>query len=233
MDIKVTQKAIDAVAEHGADAIAAILSKLKEERQAAAVETQKAVDAYFADVAKRETALKEKVNELNGQKEALASKIKSMEPMLVNATISGDSEALTKVQGVIADIEAQKAAVAAQIELLCNACVPGSKELLDAVEAKEKTLGEVCAVEFTIQQQIKAIAEHEHNVWGKILHDLLYAGTSGCNAYKAHEHFSCGGNPVKIEPKEPEGEFPGTNLCTGSYRFGGAPAGDGSGSGPA
>ncbi len=233
MDIKVTQKAIDAVAEHGADAVSAILSKLKEEGQAAAMEAQKAVDAYFADVAKREAVLKDKVNELSGQKEALASKIKSMEPMLVNATISGDSEALARVQGAIADMEAQKAAVAAQIELLANARVPGSKELLDAVEAKEKTLGEVRAVEFTIQQQIKAIAEHEHDVWDKILHDLLYAGTSGCNAYKAREHFSCGGNPVKIESKEPEGEFPGTNLCTGSYWAGEAPTGDGSGSGPA
>lgn len=233
MDIKVTQKAIDAVSEHGAAAIAAILSKLKEERQTAAAETQKAVDAYFTDVAKREAALKEKVNELNGQKEALASKIKSMEPMLVNATISGDSEALTKVQNMIADIEAQKAAVAAQIELLSNTRVPGSKELLDAVEAKEKTLGEVRAVEGAIQQQIKDIAEHECDVWDKILHDFLYAGTSGCNAYKAHEHFSCGGNPVKIESEEPEGEFRGTNLCTGSYWFGEAPAGDSGGSGPA
>lgn len=233
MDIKVTQKAIDSVARHGADAVAAILSKLKEEGQAVAMEAQKAVEAYFADVAKREAALKAKVDELSGQKETLASKIKSMEPMLVNATISGDSEALARVQGAIADIEAQKAAVAAQIELLANARVPGSKELLDAVEAKEKMLGEFQAVESAIQQQIKAIAEHEHDVWDEILHDLLYAGTSGCNAYKAREHFSCGGNPVKIGPKEPEGEFQGTNLCTGSYWTGEHPDGDSSVSDPA
>lgn len=69
--------------------------------------------------------------------------------------------------------------MAAQIELLANARVPGSKELLDAVEAKEKMLGEFQAVESAIQQQIKAIAEHEHDVWDEILHDLLYAGTSG------------------------------------------------------
>ena len=134
------QEILNTAKEHGAEAVRAAFAELRQENQAITAEAQAAYEVYFADVRQREVKIRQKVEALGQERDALSEKARAMRPALVAATVEGDTDTVSRIQGDMADIEAQKAALTAQIELLSDAKVPGSKELFQAADSKLKEL---------------------------------------------------------------------------------------------
>lgn len=134
------QEILSVAKEHGAEAVKDAFAELCQENHKITAEAQAAYDAYFADVRQREAKIRQKVEALVQERDALSEKARAMRPALVAATVEGDTDTVSRIQGDMADIEAQKAALTAQIELLSDAKVPGSKELFQAADSKLKEL---------------------------------------------------------------------------------------------
>lgn len=134
------QEILKKAKEDGAEAVRSALEELRQENQAITAGARAAYDAYFADVRQRETKIRQRVEALGQERDALSEKVRAMRPALVAATVEGDTDTVSRIQGDMADIEAQKTALTAQIELLSDAKVPGSKELFRAADSKLKEL---------------------------------------------------------------------------------------------
>ena len=134
------QEILKKAKEHGAEAVRSVLEELRQENQAITAEARAAYDAYFADVRQREAKIRQKVEALGQERDTLSEKILAMRPSLVAATVEGNTDMVSRIQSDMADIEAQKAALTTQIELLSDAKVPGSKELFQAADSKLKEL---------------------------------------------------------------------------------------------
>lgn len=134
------QEILNAAKEHGAEAVRDFFAELRQENQAITAEAQAAYDAYFADVRQREARISQRVEALGQEGDTLSEKIRTMRPALVAATVEGDTGTISRIQGAMADIEARKTALTAQIELLTGAKAPGSKELFQAAASKLEEL---------------------------------------------------------------------------------------------
>lgn len=107
--------------------------KLRDEL-AAAMEEQvsgvsHAVAAYFDDVAQRKRRIADRVNDLRKQREDLENRIAAYGPRLASVTISGDTETMNTIRRELADMEANKAALSSQIELLGSVTVHGDEAI--------------------------------------------------------------------------------------------------------
>ena len=134
------QEILKKAKEHGAEAVRSALEELRQENQAITAEARAAYDAYFADVRQREAKIRQKVEALGQERDTLSEKILAMRPSLVAATVEGNTDMVSRIQSDMADIEAQKAALMTQIELLSEAQVPGSAELFQAADSMLKEL---------------------------------------------------------------------------------------------
>lgn len=134
------QEILKKAKEHGAEAVRSALEELRQENQTITAEARAAYDAYFADVRQREAKIRQKVEALGQERDTLSEKILAMRPSLVAATVEGNTDMVSRIQSDMADIEAQKAALTTQIELLSEAQVPGSAELFQAADSKLKEL---------------------------------------------------------------------------------------------
>ena len=123
------QEILKKAKERGAEAVRSALEELRQENQAITAEARAAYDAYFTDVRQREAKIRQKVEALGQERDTLSEKILAMRPALVAATVEGNTDMVSRIQSDMADIEAQKAALTTQIELLSEAQVPGSAEL--------------------------------------------------------------------------------------------------------
>ena len=134
------QEILRVAKEHGAEAVKDAFAELCQENHKITAEAQAAYDAYFADVRQREAKIRQKVEALGQERDTLSEKILAMRPSLVAATVEGNTDMVSRIQSDMADIEAQKAALTTQIELLSEAQVPGSAELFQAADSKLKEL---------------------------------------------------------------------------------------------
>lgn len=103
---------------------------------------QTASDAYFADVERKEQAVATQIEKFKANIAKIDAQIKAVQPALVAATAQGDTTVLQKIQGKLADYEAQKAAIGTQIQLLQSASIKGSNELVRIADEKDKLLSD-------------------------------------------------------------------------------------------
>lgn len=135
----IDRKKLDQMEEQGAAAALQYRGELSAELGDSVSSTYAAVNAYFTDQKKRAAAIADRMEALRTEISDMEERISSLGPALAQATISGDSAALDAIQKEIAELEAQKAANKAQIELLGNAHVSGDEALYQAAdEAAEK-----------------------------------------------------------------------------------------------
>ena len=120
----------------GGEATADLVVKLRNEQQVLKADAEAAVMAYLNDVAVREARLHERIVTLSEQSKRVNMEIEQMKPALVNASVTGDDAGVMAVQEKIAQKEATLASIAAQIEMLNGAEIPGSKELYETAIAK-------------------------------------------------------------------------------------------------
>lgn len=146
--------------------------KLRDEL-AAAMEEQvsgvsHAVAAYFDDVAQRKRRIADRVNDLREQREDLETEIAAYGPRLADVTISGDTEAMNTIQRELADMEANKAALSSQIELLGSVTVHGDEAIYhhadELAEAMEREYSGIAAD----LQELVAFANKQIELWTSV-----------------------------------------------------------------
>lgn len=103
-------------------------------------DTLESVNCYFEDKREKEAAISGRVEKLREDLEQVQEEISSFGPGLAAATISGDDTALSDIQAQITRLEARKAAVTTQIDLLSSAAVTGDKALFDQANEKAADL---------------------------------------------------------------------------------------------
>ncbi|MBM6897760.1 hypothetical protein H9X86_10380 [Pseudoflavonifractor capillosus] len=186
------QEILGVVKEHGAEEVKSILEKMRQENEALRTEAQAAKSAYFADVKRREDRIKQRVEALSHENDTLAEKILAMRPGLVAATVNGDASTVDKIQREIADIEAQKAAVVTQIDLLSGANVPGNEELFRVADEKLRELNEDSLRLREIKKMVFEFAGEQEELWNRLKEDNSYYNLAGGTVYhseKLYEHF--------------------------------------------
>lgn len=168
------QEILDRANEHGIMAISAAVEELKQRGQQSEREADAAYQAYFSDAEEREAKVKRRLDDLAQQEAGIKAKISALQPELVDATVSGDTNAFNWIQDELADLEAQRAAVATQMQLLSSAQLPGSLELYKAAEAQcdawDKTRTQ-CRSEL---EKIRDFAREQAKVWSRLVDDMRY-----------------------------------------------------------
>ena len=84
------QEILTTAKEYGAEEVRAAFVELCQENQAITAEAQAAYKAYFADVRQREVKIRQKVEALGQERDALSEKIRTMRSALVAAAAEGD-----------------------------------------------------------------------------------------------------------------------------------------------
>lgn len=159
---------LDQMEDGGAAAAMKYRDELGAGFQAAVNDTVKALNAYFDDVKGKRRAISERVDALQEELSNLETSISDYGPALAQATISGDGAALESIQREIADLEANKAAVSAQIDLLSKVQITGdadlyseANELADKLETvNRETLADLAA--------LGSFAEKQAALWHKV-----------------------------------------------------------------
>lgn len=169
MDI---EKLFERATENGIAAISAAVEELKRQGQQAEREADAAYKAYFADSEEKETKVKRRLADLSQQEDEIKRKIGAMQPGLVSATVAGDSEAFDRIQNDLAGLEAQRAAIVTQIQLLSDAPLPGSLELYQAAGAKCEALDKAAKQWRSDIERVRAFVREQAKAWER-LNDML------------------------------------------------------------
>lgn len=91
MDI---QEILNQAKAHGIEAVTASAEELKRQGQQSRQEAKAACRAYFADAEEKEAKVKRRLDNLAQQEAGIKAKISAMQPGLVDATVSGDTNGL-------------------------------------------------------------------------------------------------------------------------------------------
>lgn len=191
MDI---QKILNQAKAHGIEAVTAAVEELKRQGQQSRQEAKAACQAYFTDVEEKEAKVKRRLADLARREAEIKAEINAMQPGLVSATVAGDSETFERIQNALAGVEAQRAAVATQIQLLSGAPLPGDLKLYKAAEAQCDTSGEVSQRCMAELEDIKAFVREQTKAWDRLSDDLRYVtfytpGAADADMVKVYEHF--------------------------------------------
>lgn len=187
MDI---HKTLEQASEYGIAAISKAVEELKRLGQQAEQEEAAACQAYFSDVEERAAKVKQRVDDLVRQEEEIKQRISAMQPGLVNATVSGDTETFNRIQADLAGLEAQRAAIATQTQLLSSATLSGDLALYkaanDKAEACVKTRNQ-CKSDL---EEIKRYVSDQIKEWEKIGNDLRYISFYTHSLHRRGREFS-------------------------------------------
>ena len=191
MDI---QEILNRAKAHGIEAVTAAGEELKWQGQQSRQEVKAACQAYFTDVEEKEAKVKRRLADLAQQEAEIKAKISAMQPGLVNATVAGDSETFDRIQNDLTGMEAQRAAVATQIQLLSSAPLPGDLKLYKAAESQCGVSGEASQRCQTELEDIKDFVREQAKAWDRLSDDLRYvtfytSGATDADMVKVYEHF--------------------------------------------
>ncbi len=214
------------IENHGPELVLSAIAELEQWQEKVRQEAIAAYDDYFNDVRQREYKAEQRITDLTKQESDIKAKIAAMQPGLVDATISGDAGAFDRRRDAMADLEARRAAIAYQLQLLSDAAVPGDRVLFEKAEAKYRAFGTAVS---QYQENFSAIWEfacQQKEIWSKICDDSRPAYRTG--GYlppfrKLEEHFESQGRKTDApaqKPKATEEEPPMKNCETAVYRFG-------------
>ena len=124
---------------------------------------------YFADVELRKERLEERIASLREQADALTADAEQVKPALIRASVEGDDRALLTIQKQLANTEAQRAAISAQIEMLTDAATPGNEDLYDAALEKNNLLEESIFALESVEGVMREFAATQIDAWGKVI----------------------------------------------------------------
>lgn len=154
--------------EHGAAAALELRGEIATALKDRINETMQAINVYFSDRKKRETAIADRIEALKDQKTELEELVADYAPRLANATLSGDSADLENIQVELTNLEAQKSAIAAQIGLLSGVAVSGDKELFIAADEMARALDQFWTESMDNLSALSAFANSQITLWSQV-----------------------------------------------------------------
>lgn len=164
MDI---EKTLDQACE-SSKAVSEMLDELARQNKAVTSSAWDACGKYFADVEQRQKRINTKLSELEKQKATLSRQVTDMKEDVVEASGTGDDAAFQQMQEKLASIEANKAAVSAQIEMLQSAHVRGDEKLYTAVCAAEDALNKANSEYREKLEQISPVVKEQAKIWDEL-----------------------------------------------------------------
>ncbi len=198
-------------AQVSSDAVTDLLIELAQQNKEVTATAQHVCDLYFADVRLREKGIRDKVAALEKQMTELDTQIRGMQAAVVGAAGTGDADTFAQEQDKLAKIEARKAAVSTQINMLKAAHVRGSDNLYQAACDAYSDLAKANSAYKKTLDEINLIAKKQAEVW-KELEDKsessTWSASTGHISYKrgkvrdferVREHYN-----AQLEPSEPE-----------------------------
>ena len=220
-------------AQQSSDAVTDLLIELAQQNKEVTATAQHMCDLYFADVRLREKGIRDKVATLEKQMTELDAQIRGMQAAVVDAAGTGDADTFAQAQDKLAKIEARKAAVSTQINMLKAAHVRGSEALYQAAcdaysslakanSAYEKSLDEINLVVKKQAEVWKELEEKsESSTWSVSTGHISYKRGKVRDFEKVREHYN-----AQIEAPKPDGKESSLaiNLETDSFRIGEYPA---------
>lgn len=126
----ITRERLEAMAS---EQVRELLEETLERERDAVDALDAAVSAYFPAVDERKRKVEERKADLKKKQDGIAMKIESMKPALVRATVAGDDDALAEIQRTMTELEAQRAAVGTQIEMLSGP-LPSCDDAYNAIQ---------------------------------------------------------------------------------------------------
>lgn len=164
----IDRKKLDMMEENGGAAALKYRDELGAELQATVNDTLQAVNAYFDNVKIKKRAISERVDSLREECSRLESCISDYGPKLAAATISGDSAALETIQRELSELEANKAATEAQIELLSKVQITGDADLYNKANKLSEKLTEVNRETMANFSALAAFADKQIDLWRQV-----------------------------------------------------------------
>lgn len=205
--------------------LSTFLKKLKEENLKLLENTEKASNAYSADIIIRKKKIEEQIAGLKERKREISDTLEDIKLLFMNATTEGDTEGIQKLQKQMADLKAEETNVDAQIEFLYTTPITGNQELFDiASELNDKLRKNSDDFRIVYKSLIK-IAEYWQNVWAKLYDEFLWTNNPGAFSSEYAKileyHRNCGKCIEK--PVENNAESEPINMETNCYIFGQEP----------
>lgn len=159
---------LDQIEEHGGAAALKYRDELGEGLQTAVNNTVKAVNNYFDNVKDKRAAIVDRVATLREECSRLDEQISSFGPALAEATISGNATALETIQRELAELEANKAATAAQIDLLEKVQIRGDEDLYRKAREAAKDMERVNRETMADLSALSTFADKQIDLWRQV-----------------------------------------------------------------
>lgn len=153
---------------NGAEDVKSALADLRQKAGEYQAASNNACDIYFAGVTEHENAVRQRLADLRGQLKSITARIEAMGPTLAKSTIAGDNKVLAQIQSDMTDLEAQKAAVSTQIELLLSTPFPQDAELYDSAAAYRNVEDTVLKKINEARQALYTYAEEQAAIWQSV-----------------------------------------------------------------
>ena len=155
-------------AQQSSDAVTDLLVELAQQNKEVTATAQHMCDLYFADVRLREKGIRDKVATLEKQMTELDAQIRGMQAAVVDAAGTGDADTFAQVQDKLAKIEARKAAVSTQINMLKAAHVRGSEALYQAACDAYSSLAKANSAYEKALDEINLVVKKQAEVWKEL-----------------------------------------------------------------
>lgn len=162
------QKKMDRFKECGGSVALELRGEIIDALKCQINETVQAVNGYFSDKQAKAAAITNRIEDLNDQQEDLEAKVAEYGPRLAEATISGNSAALGVIQTELANLEAQKAAISAQIGLLSGVSVAGDEGLFHEADEKARALAAFWTEVQGDLSALSAFASEQVTAWSQV-----------------------------------------------------------------
>lgn len=159
---------LDQIEEHGGAAALKYRDELGEGLQTAVNNTVKAVNNYFDNVKDKRAAIVDRVATLREECSRLDEQISSFGPALAEATISGNAAALETIQRELAELEANRAATAAQIDLLEKVQIRGDEDLYRKAREAAKDMERVNRETMADLSALSTFADKQIDLWRQV-----------------------------------------------------------------
>ena len=174
----IDRKKLDQMEDNGGAAALKMRDKLGADLQAAVNNTVMAVNAYFDNVRDKRRTISERVEDLRAECSRLDEQISDFGPSLAQATIAGEHSALDTIQRELAELEANKAATAAQIDLLEKVQIKGDDDLYSkAIEAEEE-MKRVNRETMADLSALSSFADKQIDLWRKVTNFSMVSGNT-------------------------------------------------------
>lgn len=158
-----------------AEQVAQLFTEAKQRRLSAAANANAAIKGYEKSVSLRDAKIRELKDDLIKQLSDITDKAEALKPVMLQATISGDSAELNRVQQALADLERQRSQLNTQLEFLSGK----PPRCDDAYEAMEAAVAESKKADAQYEGEARIIretCEEAIKPWKEIISSLSNRG---------------------------------------------------------